>query len=146
QTIRGDETAAGMTGLRFGLRADALPAGLDEVDLAEVYDPLQRTIPEANISAPIGYLSASDKTLGGMLCGGGPVPLERVAVGVTAHLAFSLRDTCRIVFHRERLSPDYGTQKLNFEVDVVRPDGSARGDAHIAEVVTFHAGKEPRYA
>jgi hypothetical protein len=67
-------------------------------------------------------------------------------MGVTAHLPFSLRDTCRVVFHRERLSPEYGTQKLNFGIDVVRPDGGTRTDARVAETFTFRAGSEPRYA
>jgi hypothetical protein len=145
-TIRGDPNAAGLTGLRFGVRADELPAGLDEVDLGVVSDPLQRSIHEANIPAPIGVSAETPAALIEMYCGGGPEPTERIEVGVTAHLSFALRDSCRIVFHRERLSPEYGTQKLNFEIDVLRPDGSTRGDAHVSEVVTFRAGPEPRLA
>jgi hypothetical protein len=125
---------------------EGLPAGLDQADLAVLTDPLQRSIHEANIPAPLGDFAQRPKPLIELLCGGGPVPVTRVELGVTAHLPFSMRDTCRIVFHRERLSPEYGTQKLNFEIDVVRIDGSARGDAHISEVITFRAGSEPRYA
>jgi hypothetical protein len=145
-TIEGDVNAAGMTSLQFGVRMEGLPAGLDQADLAVISDPLQRSIHEANIPAPLGQFAQSPRPLIELLCGGGPIPLTRIEVGVTAHLPFSLRDTCRIVFHRERLSPEYGTQKLNFEIDVLRTDGSARGDAHVSEVITFRAGSEPRYA
>jgi hypothetical protein len=31
-------------------------------------------------------------------------------------------------------------------VDIIKPDNSLRGDAHVGEVVTMRAGKEPRYA
>ena len=143
--IRAELHAAGLTGLRFGLRADKLPAGLDHVDLAVVEDPLQRAPTEANIPASIEG-NANQKPLVEVLCGGGSVPLKQVEIGVTAYLSYDLRDTCRVVFHRERLSKESGTQKLNFEVDVLRPDGSTRGEAHVAEVVTLRAQDEPRYA
>ena len=38
-----------------------------------------------------------------LLCGGGSEPLHRVEIGVTAYLTYDLRDTCRVVFHRERI-------------------------------------------
>jgi len=143
--IRAELHAAGLTVLRFGLRADRLPAGLDHVDLAVVEDPLQRGTGEANVAASIEGTSDSP-ALVEFFCGGGSVPLQKIEVGVTAYLSYDLRDTCRVIFHRERLNKESGTQKLNFEVDVLKPDGSARGEAHIGEVVTMRAGSEPRYA
>lgn len=145
-TIRGDPNAAGLTSLRFGVRNSALPDGLSQIDLAIVTDPLQRPIHEANIPAPIGAASQSKAALIEMLCGGGSVPLERVRVGETAHLSFGLRDTCRVVFHRELLSSEYGAQKLNFEIDVIKADGGSRSDAHVSETLTFRSGPGPRYA
>ncbi len=145
-TIRGDPNAAGLAQLSFGLRADGLPGPMADADLAVLSDPLQRSIHEANIPAPIGASVFGSSPLIELLCGGGPVPLERVTPGVTAHLPFALRDTCRVVFHRERLAPEYGTQKLQFEIEVLRPDGAARGDARVSEVMTFRAGRDPRYA
>ncbi len=143
--IRAEPHAAGLTVLRFGLRAASLPAGLDQIDLAVAEDPLQRGTGEANIPASIeggdGKLPLVE-----FLCGGGSLELKRIEIGETAYVSYDLRDTCRVVFHRERLDPEWGTQKLNFEVDVLRPDGSPRGDAHVAQVVTLRAGKEPRYA
>jgi hypothetical protein len=123
-----------------------LPTGLRDADLAVIYDPLQRGTGEANIPAPIDVGPTPRPPLIEVMCGGGAVPLERLVPGVTAHLSFSLRDTCRVVFHRERLSAEYGTQKIKFEIDVLRADGSMRGDAKVSEIITLRAGHEPRFA
>lgn len=143
--IRAELHAAGLTVLRFGVRSDRVPAGLDHVDLAVVEDPLQRTTGQANLPASIEG-NEEVPPLVEFMCGGGSVPLEKIDVGVTAYISYDLRDTCRVVFHRERLSPESGTQKLQFEIDVLKPDGTARGDAHVGEVVTLRAAAEPRYA
>ena len=66
--------------------------------------------------------------------GGRPV---RVAPGETAHLPFDDRDTCRLVFHRERLSSEYGTQKLNLDIEVLNADGNARAEGHVSQTVVF---------
>jgi hypothetical protein len=146
-SIRGDPNAAGLTELQFGLRAENLPGGLDQVNLAVVTDPLQRSVHEANIPAPISESLFGPEPLIEVLCGGAEdTPLRRIPVGDTARLPFSMRDTCRVIFHRERLSPEYGTQKLNFEIDVQRSDGSSRGEAHVSEILTFKAGPETRTA
>lgn len=143
--IQAEPHAAGLAELRFGLRSSHLPAGLDHVDLAVLEDPLQRGIGEANIAAPIEGTDTR-KPLVEFLCGGGSLPLERIPIGETAYLSYDLRDTCRVVFHRDRLRPEDGTQKINFEIDVLKPDGTPRGDAHVNEIVTLRAGAEPRYA
>lgn len=144
-TIHGDPNAAGLTELRFGLRNSALPPPLDQADLAEVEDALQRSIHEANIPAPLGEGALGKNPFVEMLCGARG-KLQRISIGVTDHLSFELRDTCRVVFHRERLAKEYGTQRINFEVDVIRADGTTRPEAHVAEVVTLRPGGEPRYA
>jgi hypothetical protein len=145
-SVRANPNAAGLTSLVFGLRMEGLPAGLDQVDLAVVQDPLQRGMGEANIPAPIDVEPGLRPPLIEVLCGGGNQKLHRLEPGVTAHLSYELRDSCRVVFHRERLSSEYGTQRLNFEIDVLRPDGSPKGGAHVSEVISMRAGHEPRYA
>ena len=80
-----------------------------------------------------------------MLCGKGKDE-QRVVPGVTAKIDFGLRDACRVIFHRDQLPADYGTQKIRLQMDVYRPDGSARGDGHVDEVLTLRSGKEPRQA
>jgi hypothetical protein len=144
-TIQGDPNAAGLTELRFGLRNSALPPPLDGADLAEVEDSLQRSIHEANIPAPLGEGALAKQPFVEMLCGARK-QLTRIPIGATDHLPFDLRDTCRVVFHRERLAKEYGTQRINFEIDVIRSDGTVRPEAHVAEVVTLRPGGQPRYA
>lgn len=146
QLIKADPTAAGLTSLRFGVRTTNLPDRLNKIDLAVVVDPLQRSTGQANLPVPIEPLEAQSKPWIEVLCGGGREPLTEVQMGVTAHLNFALRDTCRVLFHRERLPPEYGTQKINFEVDVLRVDGTPKPQGHIAEVITMRAGDSPRYA
>lgn len=143
--IRAEPHAAGLAVLRFGLRAERLPAGLDQVDLAVLEDPLRRGTGEANFPAPIEG-NQERPALIEVLCGGGSVPLKKVEVGVTAYLDYELRDTCRVVFHRNSLRPEDGTQKLNFEIEILRPDGVARVEGHVKEIVTVRAAAEPRYA
>jgi hypothetical protein len=144
--VRASEHAAGLTPLRFALRTTNLPAGLDRVDLAIVTDPLQRDTIQANLPAPIEPTHDRPDPLVEVLCGGGTQELKRIAIGDTAHLSFDLRDSCRVVFHRERLPPEYGTQKLRFEVEVLRSDGSSRAEGRVSETITLRRGKNPRSA
>jgi len=137
--VRASEHAAGLTPLRFALRTTNLPAGLDRVDLAIV------TI-EANLPVPVEPTHDRPEPLVEVLCGGGTQALVRVPMGDTAHLSYDLRDTCRVVFHRERLPQEYGTQKLRFEVEVVRSDGSSRAEGRVSETITLRAGKTTRSA
>jgi hypothetical protein len=142
--IRGEVNAAGMTALRFGVRSLTLPAGFDQADLAVVTDPLQRGIREANIPAPIGDTLLGNKPLIEVLCGGGKAGVRQVLSTETIQVPFALRDTCRVIFHRERLSSDYGTQHLNLEIEVFTSYGIPRSEARISEVMTFRHGDVPR--
>jgi hypothetical protein len=144
--IQADPNAVGLTSLHFGLRATNLPERLNKIDLAVVTEPLQRGTGQANLPAPIEPVEGRPKPLVEVWCGGGREPLREVEIGITAHLPYKLRDTCRVVFHRELLPPEDGTQKLNFEVDVLRPDGSSKPQGHVAEVVTLRPSDTPRYA
>jgi hypothetical protein len=144
--IRGEVNAAGLAGLRFGVRAPSLPAGLADADLAVVTDPLQRSISEANIPAPIGTSVLGPRPLIEVLCGGGKAGAQRVIPEETPQFPFTMRDTCRVIFHREWLAPEYGAQKLNFEIEVFSAYGTPKNEAKISEVLTFRAGPEPRVA
>jgi hypothetical protein len=70
----------------------------------------------------------------------------RVTPGQTSHIPYAARDNCRIIFHRERLSAEYGTQKLNLDIDVVNLDGASRAEGHVSQTVVLRAGKSPRLA
>jgi hypothetical protein len=144
--IQADPNAAGLTSLRFGIRTTHLPDRLNKVDLATVNDPLQRGTAQVNVPVPIAPAEGRPTPLVEVWCGGGNQPLHTLTIGNTAHLPFALRDTCRVVFHRELLPPEFGTQKLNFEIEILRSDGSIKPEGHVAEVVTLRTGEMPRYA
>jgi hypothetical protein len=144
--IRGVKGAAGFVALRFGYRVDPLPASLASTDLAVIEDPVQRPLKEANVPTAIGASALSTDPIVELLCGGDSGQTRTIKPGVAAHIPFSARDTCRIVFHRERLAPENGAQRLSLEVNVTRVDGETRPEAHVAQSVILRPGPQPRYA
>ncbi len=145
-TVTGDADASGLVALRFGYRMDSLPGALADADLGQLTSPLQRNVHEANLPAPIGGSALGPNPVVEFVCGTPNNPAERVTPGVTAHLPFESRDNCRLIFHRNRLDPSYGTQKLNLEIDVVDSDGSSRAEGRVVETIVMRPGSEPIYA
>lgn len=144
--LRGDSYAAGLTGVRLGLRSTHLPEQLAAYHLALVDDPLLRSVHEANVPAPL-VGETPEEALVELICGGNDDnPEIRLEMGRTHKLPFSMRDTCRVLFHRDRLHNKYGAQHIRFEMDVMRVDGGARGDAHVSEMITLSPGERPRRA
>ena len=145
-TVQGDINAVGLVALRFGYRIPTLPAPLDKVDLAILSDSLQRSVKEANVPAPFGLSALTPIPLAEIECNEGPTTLKHATPGVTMTLPFSARDACRLVIHRERLSPEYGTQRLSLEIEVNKLDGTARPDGHVTQTLVLRAGPDPRIA
>jgi hypothetical protein len=145
-TIIGDPNASGQASLRFGYRDASLAGDFANADLAVLTSPIQRSIHEANITAPFGRSSTGPRPLAEFACGRGLTGSIRVLPGVPAHLPFDLRDSCRVIFHRERLSREFGTQKLTLDVEVVDADGASRGDARISSSIVLRPGPEPLFA
>ncbi len=145
-TVQGDANAVGLVALRFGYRIPTLPAPLDKVDLAVLYDSLQRSVKEANVPAPFGLSAFTAIPLVEIECNEGSDGVKRATPGITLTLPFSARDACRLVIHRERLSPEYGTQRLSLEIEVNKLDGSSRPDGHVTQTLILRAGPEPRIA
>jgi hypothetical protein len=141
--VIGDEFAAGVSTIRFGYRSLELPSALADVDLAVLEDPLARPIHEVNIPAPLAGTIGHPEALAEVTCGQGNGQPVRLVPGETAKLPFSMRDGCRLIVHRERLLPEYGTQKLSLEVDILRADGSSRSEAHTTQTLILRAGPEP---
>jgi len=135
-TVRGSITAEGLVALQFGYRARGLPPPLDQLDLAVLTDALQRGVKEVNIPAPM-------ESLVEVVC----VDPTRKAVvarpGTTLRMPFTAHQGCRIVIHRERLSPAYGTQKLSLEIEVLKADGTSRSGAHVTKTLVVRYGSEP---
>ena len=145
-TVIGDPNTSGQAALRFGYRDDSLSGDFANVDLAVLTSQVQRSIREANITAPFGRSALGEHPLAEFVCCGGLEGTVRVMPGVRAHLPFELRDSCRVIFHRERLSREFGTQKLTLDIDVVDADGGSRGDAHVSSTIVLRSGPEPLYA
>lgn len=144
--VRGDPAASGQAAFRFGFRDPSLPKPLDGVDLAVFVDPLQRPIKEANVPAPFGPSAMSATPLVELLCYDADRRTRTITPGIAARFPYELRDGCRVVFHRERLSPESGTQRVQLEIDVHKVDGSPRADAHIGDTIVLRSGSEPRIA
>jgi hypothetical protein len=145
-SVTGDPDASGQVALRFGYRVESLPGALAEADLGLITSTLLRPVREANLPAPIGGSALGPRPIVEFVCGTPENPAERVTPGVTAHLPFESRDNCRLIFHRNRLPLNYGTQKLNLEIDVVDSDGGSRAEGHVAESIVMRPGAEPIYA
>jgi hypothetical protein len=147
-TAQGDINAVGLVALVFGYRVPTLPAPLDQVNLGVLEDTLRRPVKEANVPAPFG-LSASampDAALAEVVCSGSDKAVEHAVPGVTLRMSFRDREGCRVIIHRERLSPEYGTQKLTVEILVNKLDGTSRPDSHVTQTLILTAGPEPRIA
>jgi len=145
-TVKGDVNAVGSVALKFGYRNPALPAPLDAVNLAVLTDPLHRAVKEANIPAPFGMSALGVDPLVELVCTDVDGKTRRVTPGIPVHMSFAGREGCRVVLHRERLSPEYGTQKLNVEIEVDKLDGTARPEGHVNQVIALRSGGEPRIA
>ena len=139
-TVQGLPGAGGFVALRFAWRVPALPAPLGAADLAVVTDPVQRPMHEASVDVPL--VASAAKPVVELLCGPAAAAV-RIAPGADAHVPFERRDACRIVFHREQLSPGDGGQHLQLDVEVTGVDGQARAEAHVSQSVVLRAGEKP---
>jgi hypothetical protein len=145
-SVTGDPDASGQVALRFGYRVDSLPGALADADLGILTSSLLRPVREANLPAPIGGSALGSRPIVEFVCGTPDNPAERIMPGITAHLPFESRDNCRLIFHRNRLPRNYGTQKLHLEIDVVDSDGGSRAEGRVAESIVMRPGADPIYA
>lgn len=145
-TIRGISKAAGFVSLHYALRAEDVAASVDDEELGTLVDALALPLREANVPAPIGSSSLGASPLVELLCEGPDGKPIVVAPGATTHVAYDARDSCRFVFHRERLPVELGAQKLTLEIDVTRVDGAVRPDAHVRDQFVLRPGADQRLA
>lgn len=144
--VQGDVNAAGEVTFQFGYRVPSLPAPFDKLDLAVLNDSLQRAVKEANVPAPFDTSAESGNPLVEVTCFDGDGGSLRVHPGVAVHVPYAQRDGCRLILHREKLDPAFGTQKLQLEIDIVKLDGSTRPEGHVSQTIVLRAGSEPRIA
>lgn len=144
--VRGDRNAAGLATFQFAFRATALPKPLSEVDLATFLDPLQRAVREANEPAPFGLHAEGAKPLAEVLCNDDEGRGVQLKPGTQTRISYRLRESCRLVLHRERLAPELGAQKVHIEIEVRKLDGSLRAEASVSERIVLRPGREPKIA
>jgi hypothetical protein len=145
-SVRGDVNAVGSVALQFAYRMPGLPAPLEKVNLAVLSDSLHRPVKQANVPAPFGISALTPDPLVEVICIDEQKKEHRIAPGIPVHLPFGIRDDCRVVIHRERMSEEYGTQKLNLEIEVDKLDGTPRPESHVNQTLIVRAGAEARIA
>jgi hypothetical protein len=142
--VRGDENAGGFIALRFGYRADGLPPELGPVDLAVVTERVQRAVREASVPAPFSTQAGSGEALVELTCADRTGGELRVPPSRLFKLPFEAKDTCRLMLHRQRLKPEFGSQEVLLEVDVRAADGSRRSEPSFSERLILTPGGEAR--
>jgi hypothetical protein len=143
--IRGTKGSGGIASLRFGYRVPSLPAALARENLAVVTEPTQRVLREVSVPVPLGDSSIGSHPFVELVCGAVGHE-QRVVPGSKARVPYVDRDACRLLLHRERLSPEDGAQALHLELDVTRVDGTPRPEAHVSQSIILRAAPEPRIA
>jgi hypothetical protein len=143
-SVQGQLGAGGFVALRFAWRVPTLPGPFATADLAIVTDPVQRPMHEASVAVALAP-SHGAAPIVELLCGSRAAQM-RVAPGEEAHVPFDQRQACRVVFHRERLTPASGAQHLQLDVEITRVDGEARPEAHVSQSLVLRAADQPREA
>ncbi len=142
--IRGEEGVGGYVALRFGYRVEGLPAPFADADLAVLGESLQRPIRPASVPAPIGSSALEPSPLVELVCTDDHGDAHRIKPGQRTAIAFSRRDGCRVVIHRERFKPEDGTQDLTLDIDVTKVDDTPRPEGHVNERMVLRPASEPR--
>lgn len=142
--VRAVEGAAGSVPLRLALRDRSLPPALRDVDLARISEPIARAIRAAHIPVALAASARSGAPVVELVCADGDGGRQRIAPGDFAAVPYRARDACRLVFHRDRLPPEDGTQIVRVTVEVVTRDGERRNEARIEQDVTLRPGRGTR--
>ena len=127
-------------------RLHALPPALRDTDLAILEDPLGRPIHEVNIPAPLARHPRPPRTARpGRVRQESRQTATRLVPGETARLPYAMRDGCRLIVHRERLSAEYGTQKLASRSTCSAPTAApaAKRTPLDLQTLVLRAGQEP---
>lgn len=140
--VRGVYGAGGYAALRFAYRIEGLPGNFSDFDFAEVDDPVQRPIREASVPVPIGGSSMTEEPVLELYCSRRAGELQRMEPGVSHHIPFDLRDSCRLVIHRERIPKEAGEQRLDVDVSVTAVGGEQRPEGQMTHRLALRHGRE----
>ncbi len=140
--MRGVYGAGGYAALRFAYRIEGLPPSFQDVDFALVTDPVQRPLREASVPLPIGGSSMTDKPIVELYCAREKGSLSMMEPGPSHHIPFDLRETCRLMIHRERIPKEAGEQRLDIEITVTAVGGEPRGEARVVHHLVLRNGTD----
>ncbi|MBZ4396392.1 hypothetical protein VZQ01_24365 [Myxococcus faecalis] len=135
--VQGEPTAGGFVSLRFGYQLSTLPGELATTDLVVVTERVQRSVREASV--PIRVESVVE-----LVCADKDGK-DRVLEPSRPHrIDYAMRNSCRVVIHRERLKPEQGAQEVVLRIGVTKPDGSARGESQVEQRMLLRPQGETR--
>jgi hypothetical protein len=140
--IRGVYGAGGFAALRFAYRIEGLPPSFQDIDFALVTDPVQRPLREASVPLPIGGTSMTKHPIVELYCAREKGKLSWMEPGLSHHIPFDNRDSCRLLIHRERIPREAGEQRLDIEVTVNAVGGEPRNDARAMHHLILRNGPD----
>ena len=141
--VRGDAIGGGFVSLQFGLRNDALPEEIRNLNLAVLSEQVQRAVREVSVPAPFSKLDGDEKLLE-LLCDDADGNTLTIKPGAEARLPFVSRASCRLVIYRDRLDPSYGAQEVTVVMDTKTSKGGGRSSASLNERVILRPGGQRR--
>jgi len=142
--LRGDRHSGGFVNLRFAYRRSDLPRGFEDVDLAVLNEAVERPLREASIPVPFAATPGRPEPLAELQCADATGRTVALAPGTPASIPYAARETCRMLLHQERLTPEDGQQEVVLEIDVTRPSGSRRANASLNEHMVLRPGGQLR--
>jgi hypothetical protein len=135
--LQGEATAGGFVSLRFGYQLPTLPAELATTDLALVSERVQRSVREASVPTRIDQLVE-------LVCADKDGKDQALEPSRPNRVDYDMRNTCRVIIHRERLTPEEGNQEIVLRINVTRPDGSTRAESHVEQRMLLRPKGDPR--
>ncbi|WP_208726234.1 hypothetical protein [Corallococcus terminator] len=135
--VQGEATAGGFVSLRFGYRLPTLPAELATTDLFLTSERVQRAVREASVPTNVENLVE-------FICADKDGHDETLKPSRPHRLNYAMRNTCRVIIHRERLTPQEGNQEITLRIDVTKSDGSTRGESHVEQRLFLRPNGEMR--
>ncbi|SEU34046.1 hypothetical protein [Stigmatella erecta] len=135
--LQGDETAGGFVSLRFGYRVPSLPAELATTDLVSVHERIQRVVREASV--PVDISSMVD-----FVCSDKHGQDQLLPPSRPHRIEYKMRNSCRVIVHRERLTPEQGNQEVVLRITVNKSNGSVRGESSLEQRMILRPRGEQR--
>ncbi|MDC0710970.1 hypothetical protein POL68_21035 [Stigmatella sp. ncwal1] len=135
--IQGDATAGGFVSLRFGYRVPTLPAELATMDLVSVNERVQRVVREASVPVDIANMVE-------FVCADKDGQDQSLPPSRPHRIEYKMRNSCRVIVHRERLTPEQGNQEVVLRINVTKADGSGRGESSLEQRMILRPQGEQR--